>query len=158
MTLPSRIATHIRQFYSGGNWTDSSLQGALSNINWEEAITIIPSFNSIAALVYHINYFVVAVLHVLKGQPLTASDKFSFDCPPIQSQEDWDALKEKCNRDAEEFATLVEQLPEEELWEIFAMENYGTYYRNLHGLIEHNHYHLGQIVLLKKMVKSKTGN
>ena len=32
------------------------------------------------------------------------------------------------------------------------MEKYGTYYRNFHGLIEHAHYHLGQIVLIKKLV------
>jgi len=41
------------------------------------------------ALVYHINYYVAAVLPVLQGGPLDASDKYSFDLPPIQSKEDW---------------------------------------------------------------------
>jgi hypothetical protein len=30
------------------------------------------------------------------------------------------------------------------------MEKYGNYYRNIHGIIEHIHYHLGQIVLIEK--------
>jgi len=33
-------------------------------------------------------------------------------------------------------------------------EKYGNYYRNFHGIIEHCHYHLGQIVLIKKMLLS----
>jgi hypothetical protein len=57
--------------------------------------------------------------------------------------------------DAENFATLVEQLPENKLGETFTDEKYGNYYRNLHGIIEHAHYHLGQIVLIKKLLTQK---
>jgi hypothetical protein len=54
--------------------------------------------------------------------------------------------------DAENFANLIEQMPENMLWEDFFEGKYGNYYRNLHGIIEHAHYHLGQIVLIKKMI------
>jgi hypothetical protein len=54
--------------------------------------------------------------------------------------------------EAENFATLIEQLPESRLWETFTDEKYGHYYRNIHGIIEHTHYHLGQIVLIKKLL------
>jgi hypothetical protein len=54
--------------------------------------------------------------------------------------------------DAENFEILIEQLPESKLGETFFDEKYGTYYRNLHGIIEHTHYHLGQIVLIKKII------
>jgi hypothetical protein len=54
--------------------------------------------------------------------------------------------------DAENFAILIECLPERMLWEDFADNKYGNYYRNIHGIIEHNHYHLGQIVLVKKIL------
>ena len=55
--------------------------------------------------------------------------------------------------DAEIFASLVEQMPEQQLWEDFADNKYGNYYRNIHGFIEHCHYHLGQIVLIKKIIQ-----
>ena len=58
--------------------------------------------------------------------------------------------------DAETFASLVEQLPEAKLWEDFWGSKYGNYYRNIHGVIEHTHYHLGQIVLIKKMLSKTT--
>lgn len=37
----------------------------------------------------------------------------------------------------------------------FVNEKYGTYLRNIDGLIEHSYYHLGQITLIKKLIKLK---
>ena len=98
------------------------------------------------------NYYVSAVLKVLEGGSLSASDKYSFDHSPIRSQEEWKKLLDKTWTEADNFAILLEQLPEGKLWEIFSDEKYGNYYRNIHGVIEHCHYHLGQIVLIKKII------
>lgn len=76
--------------------------------------------------------------------------QYSFDCPPIRSQEDWERLLDKTWTDAEDFASLIEQLPEPKLWENFSDGKYGNYYRNIQGVTEYVHYHLGQIVLIKK--------
>jgi hypothetical protein len=57
-------------------------------------------------------------------------------------------------RDTEELAWLIEQLPDEQLETTFLEARYGSLYRNLHGNIEHLHYHLGQIVLLKKWIRA----
>ena len=103
-------------------------------------------------LVYHINYYTSEVLKVLEGEPLVASDKYSFNLPPINNQEDWEKLLNKTWTDAGKFASLIEQLPETMLWEDFSDGKYGNYYRNIHGIIEHTHYHLGQIVLIKKIL------
>ena len=152
MNLSAQIAKHFREIHFGGNWTASNLKENLAGISWQQATTVVHSFNTIAALVFHSNYFVSAVLKVLQGEALTASDKFSFDHPPILNKKDWEHLLDKTWTDAEKFANLIEQLPERKLGEIFSDEKYGTYYRNLHGVIEHIHYHLGQIVLLKKIL------
>jgi hypothetical protein len=151
--LPTQIAKRIRDVHTGGNWTDSNLKDLLNEITWQQANEKVGSFNTIVALVYHINYFVKAVLDVLRGKPLDAHDKFSFDHPPITSQEDWNHFIDKVFRDAEELASLVEKLPESKMWEDFTHEKYGNWYRNVAGIIEHTHYHLGQIALIKKMVK-----
>jgi hypothetical protein len=93
----------------------------------------------------------VTILRVLQGGPLDAHDKYSFDLPPLNSENDWQNLKDKAFNEAEQLVNLVEQLPDDKLENHFAEEKYGTYYRNLHGLIEHTHYHLGQIVVIKKI-------
>ena len=35
----------------------------------------------------------------------------------------------------------------------FVDEKYGTYLRNIDGMIEHAYYHLGQVVLIKKLLE-----
>lgn len=152
MTTSHHIAKHLREVYFGGNWTVSCMKEHLSNVTWEQAIKKIDNFNTIAALVYHINYYVRTISSVLTGEALTASDKFSFDHPPVNSKKDWDKLLNEAWTDAQRLAGLIEHLPENILRETFVNEKYGIYYRNLHGVIEHTHYHLGQIVIVKKLV------
>ena len=152
MSLTAQIAKHFRDVHFGENWTGVNLKDSLAGVDWQQATTQVHSLNTIAALVFHINYYVSAMLKVLQGGPLDAHDKYSFDLPPVLSQEDWEKLLDKLWADAENFASLVEQLPESKLWEDFSDKKYGNYYRNLHGVIEHTHYHLGQIVLIKKIL------
>jgi hypothetical protein len=50
------------------------------------------------------------------------------------------------------FADKVEQLDTEIFDQPFFDEKYGSYLRNIEGIIEHCYYHLGQIVLIKKII------
>lgn len=152
MQIRDAIGNHIRSVFFGGNWTDVNLKDTLSAIEFSQATRKIDSFNSIAALVFHINYFVEAVLQVLQEGRLDAHDKYSFDLPPMHTEKDWEDLKNKLFTNAALLASLAEQIPQEKLWEDFLDPKYGTYYKNLHGIIEHTHYHLGQIVILRKML------
>jgi uncharacterized damage-inducible protein DinB len=150
MHQPTIIADHIKQVYFGGNWTAVNLKDTLNGVNWKMATRKVESFHTIAELVFHMNYFVAVILKVLHGGQLEGNDAVSFDCPPINSQADWEALQKRVYTDVDSFAELVTALPEQQLWELVGDKKYGSYYRNLHGIIEHCHYHLGQIVLIKK--------
>lgn len=151
MTSAQQLAKHFRDVFFGGNWTWVNLKETVADITWQQATEKIQSLNTIAALVFHINYYVAAILNVLQGDPLDAHDKYSFDVPAIQSEDEWQQLLTQTFDNAEQLTVLIEQLPESRLNEIFADEKYGTYYRNLMGVTEHTHYHLGQIALLKKI-------
>jgi hypothetical protein len=155
MNLTGQIAKQLREVHFGGNWTSSSVKENLADISWQEAITRVHTYHTIASLVFHMNYYVHAVLKVLEGNVLDAHDKFSFDLPSVKSQQDWDLLLSKTWTDAENLAVLIETLPETTLWEVFSDRKYGNYYRNILGVIEHIHYHLGQIVLIKKFLREK---
>lgn len=111
MTLTKQIAKHFREVHFGGNWTWVNLKDTLDGITWQQATTQVHSFNTIAVLLFHTNYYVNAVLNVLKGNKLDSHDKYSFDHPPITSQADWDNMVYKALTEAEQFATLVEQPP-----------------------------------------------
>lgn len=148
-----QLANRFREILLNGRWVaNTNFKDQLEGTSWELATKRVGSLNTIALLTFHINYYVAGVLQVLEGGSLDIRDKYSFDMPSIESQEDWEKLLDKMWRDAERFGDLVEQLPEEKLQAAFVDEKYGTYQRNIDGMIEHCYYHLGQITLLKKML------
>lgn len=152
MKTTLQIAKHFRDVHFGGNWTSVNLKDTLSDINWQQAVTKVHDLNTIAVLVFHINYYVSVITKVLQGEPLNAHDRYSFDLPPIANEEDWQSLVHKALTDAERMAAFIEELDDSMLNNDFAAPQYGNYYRNLTGVIEHTHYHLGQIVLIKKIL------
>lgn len=152
MQPTTQIAAHLRTVHFGGNWTDVCLKDKLADVTWEQATMRVGGFHTIAELVYHTNYFVRATLQVLETGRLEAKEAESFEHPPIASQQDWDALLQQTWNDAESLADAIERMPESRLWEPFVKEQYGTYYRCLHGPIEHCHYHLGQIAMIKTLL------
>jgi uncharacterized damage-inducible protein DinB len=154
MNVSSQIAKHFREVHFGGNWTTTNIKDTLESISWEQANEKVDSLNSIVTLTYHMSYYVSAVLKVLQGGPLVAKDEFSFDHSSIQSESDWEQLTARYLSEAAALSDMIEQLPEETIWSDFTDEKYGSYYRNLHGIVEHTHYHLGQISLVKKMLVS----
>ncbi len=152
MSTTKFIAKHLREVCFGGNWSASNWKDALTGVTWQEATTQIYGLNSIAALTFHATYYVAAILKVLQGEPLNAKDAYSFLLPPINSQKDWEQLLDEAWENAEQAAELIEKMPDSQLEEVFSDEKYGSYHRNLHGMIEHLHYHLGQVVLIKKIL------
>jgi hypothetical protein len=152
MNTPKQIAKNLRDVYNGGNWTAVNLKDSLKDVTWQQAIARVNNLNTIAMLIFHINYYVDAVLNVLQGHPLKASDKYSFDVQPVTSDVEWEKLIGYVFAQVELLALEIEKLDDSKLPEVFEDEKYGTYFRNLMGVIEHAHYHLGQIVIIKKML------
>ncbi|MEP2935356.1 MAG: DUF1572 domain-containing protein [Gilvibacter sp.] len=156
MSTIQHFSKHIHTVHFGGNWTCVNLKDTLEDVYLKEATTKVGDCNTIAVLVFHINYFVEAILEVLQNRPLVAHDKYSFDHPPLNSEADWEAMKQNSYTKAQLFSDLVKELPEEKLWENFWDKKYGNYYSNIQGIIEHTHYHLGQISIIKKMLRSES--
>jgi hypothetical protein len=154
MASPTQLAKQFREVYLNGDWiAKTNLKAEVADINWKLATTPVGKLNTIALLVFHLDYYVGGVLQVLEGGTLDIRDKYSFAAPPIQSQSEWETLLNKAWQNAEQFATKVEQLTEQQLQAPFVKEEYGTYERNIDAMIEHGYYHLGQVVLQKKILE-----
>ncbi len=151
MKATTQLAQHLRTVFFGGNWSCVNVKDTLEGITYSQAQTKNEGFNTIAKLCFHIQYYLDPVCKVLQGEPLVASDKESFAVPVYESEAVWQAFIEEILAKAERFAQAIEQLDEAQLYAVFDQEKYGNYYRNILGIIEHTHYHLGQIALLKKM-------
>ena len=153
MSTTSQLAKRFREVLLDGLWiANTNFKDQLCKVTWEQAITKIGSLNTIAMLTFHIDYYIAGLVNVFEGGDLEIRDKYSFDLPPIESQEQWEALLNKLWVDSEKFAGLLEQMSDSKMNEVFVDEKYGTYLRNIDGVIEHAYYHLGQITLIKKLL------
>lgn len=154
MESPNQLTARFKEVYLNGKWVaKTNYKEQLEKLTWQEATQKVGNLNTIAALTFHINYYTAGLNQVFEGGALTIRDKFSFDCPPIESAEDWEKLKNKFLSDAETFAAHLENMTEAQLDAPFIEEEYGTYRRNIEGVVEHAYYHLGQVSLLRKMIK-----
>lgn len=145
------ISKHLRELYFGKNWTAASFPTVMKGINWQLAIKERQGFNSIATLVHHMNYYVITAINVINGGTVVPPDKDSFINPEIQNEEDWEKLKTTTLDTVNHLLKLLSGLDDDILHKTFVAERYGSYYRNIQGMIEHSHYHLGQIMILKKL-------
>ena len=147
-----QLANRFREVLLNGTWiANTNYKDQLENLPLEIAQTKVGDLNTIAILAQHIQYYIKGVSNVFKGGALEIRDAYSFDFAAFTSETEWKTFLDALFKDAEEFATLVEKLPENKLNDAFVNEKYGTYQRNIEGMIEHCYYHLGQIVLIKKL-------
>ncbi len=150
--IGQQLARQLREYFFGPSFTGTYMQELLEDLRLEQAQMTIGEHNTILALVYHINYYIAGVLVVLRGGELTIKDRYSYDHPAVETEQEWKALVDRSYRDAEAFAKMLEQIKDQDFYEPFVDEKYGSYLRNMVGLLEHSHYHLGQIALLKKLI------
>lgn len=156
MEIGKTLADSLREVLLDGKWvTGTNLKDEIKDLDWKTATMKIQDLNSIADLTFHINYYLAGVLNVFKGGDLEIKDKFSFDYKPIESQQEWEQLIDKFCSDAEKFAEAVEKMTNDELDQNFVKKEYRNYFRNIMLMSEHCYYHLGQIMLIKKMIQHR---
>ena len=156
MTTNLAIAKRLREVLLNGKWiANTNFKEQIGSVSWEQAIQKVDNLNTIALLTFHINYYLVGILNVFNGGKLEISDKYSFNLPAINTEKDWSDLVDDFLKNAEQFANQVEQMDSSLLEQTFVDEKYGSYLRNIEGVIEHSYYHLGQISLIRKMIMQK---
>lgn len=153
MENAQQLAQRFKDVILEGKWiANTNFKHQVSDLTYEQALQKVSSLNSIALLTFHINYYISGVLNVFEGGNLEIRDKYSFDMPEIDSQKKWEDLRNQLWSNAEKFASHIENMSPEQLSLPFVDEKYGNYRRNIEGMIEHAYYHLGQVVLLKKLI------
>lgn len=153
MTRCNALALRLREVFLDGKWiANTNVQQEISSIDWLEASQRPNGFNSVAALTFHLIYYLKGLVYAYETGVLDINDKFSFDLPEIKCEQDWEALKADFLLHAELFSKKIESMNDSMLDEDFIEKKYGTNLRNIEGVIEHSYYHLGQMVLIKKLL------
>ena len=94
METVSTLTNRLKEVLIDGQWVSgTNFKKEIENMSWQNAITPVADLNCVAAIVWHIEYYLNGVTSVLKGGTLDIKDKFSFDTPDFKSQTDWENLK-----------------------------------------------------------------
>ena len=156
MKLSEQLVERSKEVLLSGQWiAGTNIKEQIIDVDWKQAIAKVDSLNTIADLVFHINYYIDGVANVLEGGSLDIRDKYSFDAPPINSEEDWKNRIEKFCKDSDRFIMLIGKMSDKDLLQPFVDEKYGIYLRNIEAILEHSYYHFGQIVLIKKLLQTQ---
>lgn len=151
------LAQRLDEVLLSGKWiAHTNVHEQLMQTDFSEAMQRCGGSNTIAQLAFHLLYYVEGLQRVIDGGPLDIKDRESFNMPALASSSDWDALRKRYLKAASQFVQSVKNMNEKRLHSDFVDAQYGTWQRNLEGVIEHSYYHLGQMVLIRKWMGSET--
>ncbi|MBV9962916.1 MAG: DinB family protein [Parafilimonas sp.] len=140
------------EVYEGNNWTDVNIAGTIEDVSCQQAQQkTVASQNTIAALLHHLYYWNGIMMQRANGENPSIPAANGFDVDELKNENDWNDLKEKTHQSFIELANAVTNFPEEKLNET-SPTGRSSYYKNFQGIVEHAHYHLGQMVMIKRLL------
>lgn len=152
MSLVKSLSDRFAETYLNGRWIcGTNVTELINSVSYREAVKSLHDLNSIALLAFHLSYYLGGVLQVLNGGKLDISDSKSFDMSKMSNEVQWKLLCSQLTDRATQVLRKIELMNQDELHSDFSEGKYGSILRNIEGLIEHGYYHLGQMVLIKKM-------
>ena len=152
MTEIERILDQLKRAYEGSAWHGPSVREALEGVTAEQAHTrTLQNAHSIWELAHHIAVWENAVRRRLEGDRAQIALASPEDWPPVGDQSDaaWERAKAALDRGHHALYDAIARVPESRLDEPI-LEGMSTVYVTLHGIIQHDLYHTGQISMLKK--------
>jgi len=148
-----RILDQLNAAYGGEAWHGPALRQLLEDVTEEEArAKPLAGAHSIMEIVAHVKATMDLVSVRLAGTPreLTTEE----DWRDVASMS-WTEALEELDHAESRVCDAVARLTSEDLDRTVVGKSYSTYVM-VHGLIQHNLYHAGQIAMLKKASRSQT--
>jgi uncharacterized damage-inducible protein DinB len=151
MSEIGRILDQMDRAFSGDAWHGPPVTSLLDGVPAEDASQHpIQGAHSIWEVVHHITAWNAIVRRELLGETLSITTE--QDWPPVRevSEAAWQKAVEKLLQERSRLRDVVQGLHDEQLDERPAKRTDNSRYLMLHGLVQHDLYHAGQIAMLKK--------
>ena len=154
MDESQRIRRQLKLAYHGPAWHGPALGRILEGVAEPAASAHpLPGAHSIREIVAHIAAWMRAAAQTIERNEYVFLQG-EQDWPPARDafEASWKALLQDLERAQEQLSAAIRALPEARLEETIPGREY-TFYDLLHGVVQHNLYHAGQIALLKKAAR-----
>ena len=157
MSEVDRISDQFRRAFDGQAWHGPSVMSILNGVTAEQAAARpIPGAHSIWELTLHIRAWEGACLRRLSGDPAQLPD--NEDWPPVPpvndtSETEWEKTKQQLVETHQQLLQALASVDDSRLDQPIIDDpqtSYSSVYVTLHGGVQHDLYHAGQIAILKK--------
>ena len=145
-----RIAAQLRASYQGPAWHGPSLRELLEGVTPEIAGRRIGDGHSIFDIILHLSFWSYHCRRTIKGDAYPDVDSEASDDWP-EPNGSWIGALSEFDREQRALIAAIEDMPIKRLHETISERKGYTFYVLLHGIVQHNLYHAGQIALLKKI-------
>jgi uncharacterized damage-inducible protein DinB len=146
----NRIADQIKRAHEGGAWHGPSVREALSGVSAARAVARpISGAHSIWELALHIAAWRQIATLRLAGQPVLTLPEGDWPAAGGADEVAWNDARALVELRYRELLAAVRGFDEDRL-DLPLAEGFSSAYVTLHGVIQHDLYHAGQISLLKK--------
>lgn len=150
MSEINRILDQLKRAYEGEAWHGPSVKEALAGVTAAKAAAKpLPNAHSIWEIVLHIAFWENGLRRRLAGEVFKASLQDEWPAVTDTSEPAWQNTLATLDLGQHELRHAVARLAEARLNDLVPGEHYSIYFM-LHGVIQHDLYHAGQIALLKK--------
>jgi len=141
----NNIAALLEKTFQGPAWHGPSVLEALENITTQMQSHKISDSHSIIELVAHMTSWRNFVTKRLNGD----STYEVSDAENFPAATDWKSTLENLKKSQTILIAAIRAFPENKLFTTVPTRKY-DFYTMLHGIVQHDIYHTGQIILLKK--------
>lgn len=150
MSEINRILDQMDRAFSGEAWHGPDLMLLLNGISAEDALKHpVAGAHSIWELVNHIAAWHAIVQHKSKGEPIEVTAEVDWPRVRDASEVAWKRSLANLAENRTRLRNYIKTVRDDQLDEKVQRENYSQYVL-LHGLLQHDLYHAGQIAVLKK--------
>jgi uncharacterized damage-inducible protein DinB len=154
MSECDRIADQFRRAFDGEAWHGPSVMALLEGVTAEQAAARpIPGAHTIWELTQHIRVWEGACLRRLNGDPAQLPDSEDWSDVNDRSEASWEKTKQNLVETHQQLLQAIAALDDSRLDQPI-MEHpqipFSSTYVTLHGGVQHDLYHAGQIAILKK--------
>ena len=154
MSEVDRIADQFRRAFDGEAWHGPSVLALLQGVTAEQAAARpVPGAHTIWELTQHIRAWEGACLRRLIGDPALLPDSEDWSDVNDHSETAWEKTKQKLVETHQQLLEAIGSLDDSRLDQPIINDpsiSYSTVYVTLHGGVQHDLYHAGQIAVLKK--------
>jgi len=151
MSELARLKKLLSDHFDGSPWLDVSIMDTLKNISASQAAKKTDHVNSIWQIVNHMIAWRETNLKRLKDEMVAAPENNFIEEIKDTSEEAWQATLKKLERSQHNILSFVSTATDAMLEKVYITNGF-SYYEHLQGILQHDAYHLGQIVLLKKLI------